>query len=72
MRATIEDLLLERWLRRRNSGKICQVSKDGKETPIKDMSDAYLENAINCLCSYQDEDSEIIQMLNHEDAGDRV
>ena len=70
VRATIDDLLLERWLRRRNSGEICQVSRDGIETPIKDMSDEYLSNAIKCAERYDDDDS--LQFLRNEDAGDMV
>jgi hypothetical protein len=43
------DLELEQWLRQRNSGSIVWKTKDGREIPIKDMSDTYLANTINML-----------------------
>ena len=49
MKATIDDLRKEQWLRRRNTGEIKWITKDGKEIPINEMSDSHLENAINCM-----------------------
>ena len=49
MKATIDDLRKEQWLRRRNAGEIKWITKDGKEIPINEMSDSHLENAINCV-----------------------
>lgn len=37
-KATIKDLELELWLRKRNSGSIIWTTKDGKNIPIKDMN----------------------------------
>ena len=47
--ATIDDLVKERWVRNRNNGTLKWVTKDGKEIPIKDMTDEHLENAIKAL-----------------------
>lgn len=47
MRCSLEDLELEAWLRARNGGSIVWVTKDGREIPIKDMSDEHLHNTIN-------------------------
>ncbi len=48
-KATIEDLELELWLRKRNSGYIIWTTKDGKNIPIKDMDNNHLVNALKML-----------------------
>ena len=45
MRAELNDLYKELWLRRRNSGELVWKSKSG-DIPIKDMTDEHLNNAI--------------------------
>ena len=47
--ATLDDLKKEAWLRCRNAGEIVWRTKEGKEIPIKEMSDQHLLNAINRL-----------------------
>ena len=54
MKATLDDLRREQWLRARNSGELVWVTKDGKEIPLKDMTDSHLENAIKCLIDIQE------------------
>ena len=52
--ATIKDLELELWLRRRDKGEMVWQTKDGKIIPIKDMTDTHLFNAINKLVEYEE------------------
>ena len=49
MSADINDLKLELWLRRRNSGELVWVTKANTKIPIKDMSTSHVINAINML-----------------------
>ncbi len=45
--ATIDDLKLELWIRRRERGEIVWKTRNGDEIPINKMDDSHLENAIN-------------------------
>lgn len=61
MKATLEDLERELWLRDRNAGTIIWTTKDGKEIPINEMSDEHLLNTINMIKrvkNYQERDQE--------------
>jgi len=49
MKATLEDLEKEAWLRMRNQGILKWTTKEGKEIPINEMSDTHLVNTINML-----------------------
>ncbi len=71
MNATLKDLLIEQWLRRRNTGELKWVTKNGDKIAIKSMSDAHLANAIKCL-SGQNEFLRDAINYEHEDAGDRI
>lgn len=47
--ATLEDLRLELWLRRRNAGIIQWTTRMEVNIPIKEMSDEHLFNTIKML-----------------------
>lgn len=49
MKATLKDLYQEAWLRQRERGLILWTTKEGKDIPINEMSDAHLVNTINML-----------------------
>lgn len=71
MNATLKDLLIEQWLRRRNTGELKWVTKNGDKIALKSMSDAHLANAIKCLSEQNEFLSDAIN-YEHEDAGDRI
>lgn len=54
MRATVNDLITELWLRRRDSGELKWAMKDGLEIPIKSMTEAHLKNAIRKMSELED------------------
>lgn len=47
--ASIQDLYLERWLRKREAGEIIWTTKNGDNIPIKNLGDSHLNNIINML-----------------------
>jgi hypothetical protein len=47
--ASITDLLIEKWLRKRNKDLILWKTKHGDEISIKNMSDKHLDSAIECI-----------------------
>lgn len=54
MDAKLNDLKLELWLRQRERGAINWRTKEGKEIPIKEMTDTHLLNTINLLEDLED------------------
>lgn len=66
MLATYQDLLIEKWLRQRNSGEIVWQTKNGDKIPIKRLSDYHLDNIINLFNKAYD--SEEIEEYFEEDA----
>ena len=49
MKANLEDLIHEYWIRRRNKDEITWTTRSGEEISIKKMSDVHLINAIKML-----------------------
>lgn len=56
--ATYEELIIERFLRRREQGLIVWRTRDNTEISINRMSDQHLENLINYL-DREDEGADI-------------
>lgn len=54
MIATEEDLRLEYWLRKRNSGRLMWRTKNGDEISIKDLSDKHLVNILDMFDARHD------------------
>lgn len=52
-KATIQDLELELWLRQRNSGSNIWKTREGKNIPIKDMSNNHLINTLKMLAKQE-------------------
>ena len=48
-KATLKDLYMEKFLRDREQGKIIWKTKDGKEIPMKELTDSHLDNIIKHL-----------------------
>ena len=72
--ASLTDLKLELWLRRRNSGIITWVTRDDKEIPIKDMTFNHLVNTINMIERNEEYNSlleELACEYESENFGDR-
>lgn len=47
--ASLSDLKMELWLRRRCAGDIVWVTESGRDIPIKNMCRNHLINAINMI-----------------------
>ena len=58
MIATLNDLLLEKWLRDRESEKLVWETKNGDKIPIKRLSDSHLTNIINYIIKVEDKRAE--------------
>ena len=70
MKATLQDLQIELWLRKRNNSEIIWTTKDKQEIPINKMSNSHLRNTINML-ERQSEFEEIACDFEAENFGDR-
>lgn len=53
--ATIQDLNLELWLRRRERNEIVWQTKEGKRIPIQELSDIHIVNILNHLSKKEEE-----------------
>ena len=54
MIATLKDLELEYWLRKRNNGTLIWKTKSGAYIPLKDMTNEHLVNTIRMLNRNED------------------
>lgn len=48
VKASIDDITQELWLRLREKKYIVWETKDGKQIPIQDLTEEHLINIINC------------------------
>lgn len=56
MLATYQDLLLEKWLRQRDSEEIFWITENGDKIPIKRLSDYHLDNIIKLFKKASEEE----------------
>lgn len=49
MKATIQDLIQEQWLRKRDAGEIYWETENGDKIPINRLSDEHLKKAIEYI-----------------------
>lgn len=60
--ATLQDLLLERWLRRRST--TYWTTRDGIRIPISKMSDIHIERTVAMLLRKKEEEEDIEFLLS--------
>jgi len=65
--ATLQDLLLERFLRLRESGDLVWTTKQGKSVPVKEMTDNHLQNTINMLLRQKEEEYFVLDHIGDYD-----
>lgn len=68
--ATLQDLKLELWIRQRNSYSIQWTTKDGKNIPIKAMSNNHLVNTIKMLERQAKKEAMMIEHIGDMDPMD--
>ena len=63
IKATLDDLKLEAWLRNREKERIVWTTKVGFDIPINKMTDTHLANTIAMLEKYEEEEWEYLEAL---------
>ena len=61
--ASVKDLELELFLRKRQAGVLVWKTKDGTKIPIKDLSDEHLNNILNLISRKMEEYFEHLEAL---------
>jgi len=65
--ANLSDLLLERFLRLRESGDLVWTTREGKRVPVKEMTDKHLQNTINMLLRQKEEEDFLLDHIGDYD-----
>jgi hypothetical protein len=52
---TYNELLMEKYLRERDAGKIAWRTENGKYISVKELDDKHLDNIINMIDRYREE-----------------
>lgn len=62
VKADIEDLCLELWLRRRNANEIVWTTKSGEKIPINKMTEEHIINAISLAERIEERKTQLLDL----------
>lgn len=60
----LEVLKFEKLLRARNNGSLMWTTRDGRQVPVKDMTDEHLNNSITMLERAQEHQEMLMEALS--------